>query len=147
MKNSVSKTKKHTLVFEQEYDFDMIGLCSHHSDYRLAWSINEKLNIHLSKSLEDYYVSTKKSIKASQHSLYEFKDEENLIEYYLIKNKDHSKFLIPEKPTIDFFLFLYHNHIWEPTELLIQLKEIPSILGGFVFDPEEIDSTENIVFN
>lgn len=143
----MTKLKKHVLTFEQEYDFDMIGLCSHHNDYRLAWGINEKLNIQLTKSEENYVVANKKGIKISEHSMYEFKDNENFVEYYLLKNKHLGKYLIPEKPAIDYFLFLFENRIWEPEELVSVLREIPSILGGFVFDPEEIDSTENIVFN
>jgi hypothetical protein len=145
--NAVAKTKKHILTFEQEYDFDMLGLCSHHNDYRLAWGINEELSIQLKKAEEDYVITNKKGQKVSQHSLYEFRDEENLIEYYLIKNKSLGKYLIPEKPAIDYFLFLFENHIWEPEDLLAKLKTISSVLGGFVFDPEEFESTELLVFN
>jgi hypothetical protein len=83
----------------------------------------------------------------STHSKYYFKDEENIIEYYLIKNKNLGKFLIPEKPTIDYFLFLYENQIWEMEELIDKLRSIPSVLGVFEFDPEEIDSTEHLAFN
>jgi hypothetical protein len=54
--------------------------------------------------------------------------------------------LIPEKPAIDFFLFLYENHFLKPAEIVEQLREIPSVLGGYIFNPEEIDSTQNIVF-
>lgn len=143
----MAKQKKHILTFEQEYDFDMIGICSHHNDYRLAWGLNEKLNIQLNKVADDYIVVNKKGIRMSEHSLYEFKDAENLIEYYLIKNKNQGKFLIPEKPLIDYFLFLFENHILDPNELIDDLREIPSVLGTYVFDPEEFSSTENIVFN
>jgi|LauGreDrversion4_2_1035121.scaffolds.fasta_scaffold05345_5 hypothetical protein len=145
--SAVAKTKKHILTFEQEYDFDMLGICSHHNDYRLAWGINEELSIQLKKAEEDYVITNKKGQKISQHSLYEFRDEENLIEYYLIKNKSLGKYLIPEKPAIDYFLFLFENHIWEPEDLLVKLKNISSVLGGFIFDPEEFESTELLVFN
>lgn len=135
------------LAFEQEYNFEMYGICSHHNDYRLAWGINEKLGIQLIKCDEDYVVVNKKGLKMSTHSLYEFKDEENMTEYYLIKNKNFGKFLIPEKPTIDFFIFLFENHMWDPDDLIDQLRNVPSVLGAFVFDPEEFESTQNIVFN
>lgn len=125
----------------------MIGICSHHNDYRLAWGMNEKLEIHLSKSEEDHIVISKKGNMQSIHSKYLFKDKENLIEYYLIKNKSMGKYLVPEKPTIDYFLFLYENHIWDLQELVNSMREIPSILGAFIFDPEEIDSTEHIVLS
>ncbi len=143
----MSKAKKHILNFEQEYNFDMIGICSHHNDYRLAWGMNEKLQIHLSKSEEDHIVISKKGNMQSTHSKYLFKDKENLIEYYLIKNKSMGKYLVPEKPTIDYFLFLYENHLWDLQELVNSMREIPSILGAFIFEPEEIDSTEHIVLS
>ncbi len=143
----MTKSKKHTLFFEQDYDFDMIGICSHHNDYRLAWGINEHLNIQLTKADEDYVAVNKKGIPISAHSLYEFKDEDCLTEYYLVKNKCQGKLLIPEKPSVDYFLFLFENHLVDPEELTQQLRNIPSVLGTFLFNPEEIQSTENIVFN
>ena len=143
----MTKSKKHTLLFEQDYDFDMIGICSHHNDYRLAWGINERLNIQLTKAEEDYIAVNKKGVRVSEHSLYEFKDEDCLTEYYLVKNKNQGKLLVPEKPSIDYFLFLFENHLIDPDELTQQLREIPSVLGTFLFNPEEIQSTENIVFN
>ncbi len=141
------KPKKHILTFDQTYDFEMIGICSHHNDYRLAWGLNEKINIQLIKVDEDYVVASKKGVQLSNHSMYEFKDPENLIEYYLIKNKNQGKFLIPEKPSIDYFLFLFENHEWDVEDLVSELREIPSILGVFIFNPEEFSSTENLVFN
>jgi hypothetical protein len=142
----VSKTKKHILTLDQVYDFEMIGICSHHNDYRLAWGMNEKLGIHLEKSEDDYVVMRKGNVY-SAHSKYIYRDPENRVEFYLIKNKGLGKFLIPEKPTIDYFLFLYENHIHDVEYLVNQLREVASVLGAFVFDPEEIESTENIVLN
>ena len=143
----MSKVKKHTLYVDQAYDFDMIGILSHHNDYRLAWGLNERLLIQLVKTDEEFVVVNKKGIKISSHSMYEFKDNENLIEYYLIKNKSQGKFLIPEKPAVDYFLFLYENHIWDLEDLVSELRQTPSILGIYTFDPEEFESTENLVFN
>jgi len=143
----MAKQKKHILTFEQEYNFDLIGLCTHHNDYRLAWSINEVLKIQLSKSFDNYDVVSKKGVLVTSHPYYLFRDEENLTEYYLIKNADKGKFLIPEKPSIDYFLFLYENHVIDTDQLVLQLREAPSILGTFLFNPEEIPSTEHIIFN
>jgi hypothetical protein len=143
----MKKPKKYVLSLEQEFNFEMIGICSHHSDYRLAWSLNEKLNIQLSKSITDYTVVNKKGESVSTHSQYEFKDIENLTEYYLIKNNQLGKMLIPEKPAIDFFLFMVENHVWELPQLIQQLKSASSVLGSFVFDPREISSAENLVFD
>lgn len=143
----MTKKKKHTLLFEQEYDFDMIGLCSHHSDYRLVWGLNEILRLRLTKCEEEYVISNKKNERISEHSFYEFIDEENRLEYYLIKNKNNNKYLIPEKPSIDYFLFLVNNIAFEVDDLVEKLRAVESILGIYPFNPEEIESAQNLVFS
>jgi hypothetical protein len=70
-----------------------------------------------------------------------------LIDYYLIKNKSEGKFLIPEKQNIDYFLFLLENYQESLDEFIKKLKTVSSVLAVFNFDPEEINSTENLVFN
>lgn len=142
----MAKKKKHTLVFDQDFEFDMIGICSHHNDYRLAWSINNNLNIKLSKCEEEYVLTDKKGDMLSSHSMYEYEDEVDRLSYYLVKNKSQGKYLIPEKPSIDYFMFLHDNYAVEQDELIIELKNVPSVLGVYKFDPEEISSAENIVF-
>ncbi len=143
----MAKQKKHTLTIEQEELFDLIGLCSHHSDYRLAWALNIKTNLNLTKSNLKYELTNKKGETTSLHSMYEYIDEENRIEYYMIKNKIKGQYLIPEKPSIDYFLFICNNNIIDISCFINDLKKIESILGAYKFYPEEIASTENIVFN
>jgi hypothetical protein len=143
----MGKQRKHTLTIDHDYDYEMIGICSHHNDYRLVWGINSALNLNLEKADKDFVVDIKKGHNLSSHSLYEFKDPENLVEYYLIKNKNEGKFLIPEKQDIDYFLFLHENYIDNSSELIQKLKSVSSVLAVFNFNPEEINSTENLVFN
>ena len=142
----MAKKKKHTLELDQEIDFDLIGICSHHSDYRLAWGINQCLELHLSKCDEDYCVTDRKGIVVSTHSMYEYLDEDNRLVYYLIKNKNQGKYLISEKTGIDYFFFLSDNWAIEISDIILDLKKVPSILGVYPFDPLELPSAQNIVF-
>ena len=112
----------------------------------MAWNINEKIGLNLAKCDEDYVLTNKKGEAVSNHSMYSFEDEENRLTYYLIKNKHQGKFLIPEKPSIDYLFFLHDNIAIELDELMNDLKSVPSILGVYEFDPVEIGSAENIVF-
>ena len=41
----MTKKKKHTLEFDVDYDYDMIGISSPNNDYRIVWAMNELLNI------------------------------------------------------------------------------------------------------
>lgn len=143
----MAKRKKHILTLDDELDFDMIGICSHHSDYRLAWSINDRIRLHLTKCEEDYIVVNKKGEPVSSHSMYEFEDNINRLNYYMIKNKHQGQYLIHEKPTIDYFLFLCDNTGVEVDELIEKLKTVPSILAAYNFVPDEIPSAESLVFN
>ncbi len=142
----MKKQRKHNLILDYEYDYGMIGICSHHVDYRLAWSINEKLFLDLEKANDDFVVETKKG-QLSRHSFFEFRDNENMVDYFLIKNKSEGKFLIPEKQNIDYFMFLLENYQDKLDEFIQKLRSVQSVLAVFNFDPEEINSTENLVFN
>lgn len=142
----MAKKKKHTLELDQEIDFDLIGICSHHSDYRLAWGINQLLELHLSKCDEDYCVTDRKGVVVSTHSMYEYQDENDRLVYYLIKNKNQGKYLISEKTGIDYFFFLCDNWAIELFDIISDLKKVPSILGVYSFDPQELPSAQNIVF-
>lgn len=142
----MSKQKKHTLSLDQDYEYEMIGICSHHNDYRLVWGINKSLSVNLFKSTEDFSISNKKGTANLAFSIYEFKDEESLHEFYLVKNKNLGKFLIPEKPMVDYFLFIYGVNSIECEKIINKLKEVNSVLAVFSFDPIEFESTENLVF-
>lgn len=137
---------KHVLTLETDIDFDLIGICSHHPDYRICWAINEQLDLQLTKSQDPFCVSNKKGGIVSEHSFYEWYDDSNHIEYYFIKNKGGGKFLIPEKPQIDYFLILRENFSIETTGLLETLKQNKGIITAFIFKPSELKSAEKLIF-
>ena len=143
----MTKVKKYQLEFEQEFDFDMVGISTHHSDYRLAWCLNAELGMHFTRSEEPYIlVPKKKSAGRSSHIMYEYCDEENHTDYYLIKNKAEGKFLVPEKPSIDFFVFICDAGIIDIDAFTENLRKVSSVMATFTFYPEEIESCANLVF-
>jgi len=142
----MAKQHKFNLILETDYDYDLIGICSHHNDYRLVWGINELLGLQLTKADDNFVINHKKGAIPSQHSYYQLIDAENMMDYYLIKNKAQGKFLIPEKQQIDYFLFLLNNRTIDVGEWVEKLKGHASILAAFSFDPTEFASAENIVF-
>lgn len=137
---------KYTLSLEDDFNFDIIGLCSHQADYRVCWSINEQLGLRLRKSVEPFMVSGKKGVVNSSHSLYEWADEFEDVVYYFIKNKSNGKFLVPEKAQIDYFLVTKEAGVLDVDKLLAQLKNIPSILTAFSFDPCDLKSANKFIF-
>lgn len=130
---------------DDEIDFDIIGICSHQSDYRTVWEINNGGFLKLEKSDENYIVSNKKNEIVSSHSMYEFLDKENRIDYYLIKNNSFGKYLFPEKASIDYLLFLCNNHFLDPMDLILELKKIKNMIGVYSLDVDEIPSANTIL--
>lgn len=136
---------KHKMVWEDDFDFDLIGICSSYSDYRLCWGVNQVLDIHLSKG-EDYSLITKKEGECL-HSFYEFYHEETHEEFYLIKNQSlNYKLLIPEQDKIDYFLIVKNNYSYQISDLVAKLKQLDSILTAFSFNVDELKSKSNLIF-
>lgn len=136
---------KHKLLLDDDFSFDLIGICSSNADYRLCWGINKALSISLEKD-EDLSIFIKKE-GDHLYSFYSFYDEIEHIEYYLVKNiSNHYKRLIPEKDQVDYFLVIKNNWTLEINDILTSLKRIDSILTAFVFDPNELKSKSNLVF-
>lgn len=136
---------KHKLILEDDFDFDLIGVCSSQTDYRLCWSINKSLEIGLEKGI-DYEVRLKKE-GDNKYSFYEYYDEENHLEYYLIKNMSNNfKRLIPEKDQIDYFLIIKNNFAKDVATMVGKLKTIESVLTAFSFEAEELKSKSNLIF-
>lgn len=142
----MAKITKHHLDFENEIDYDLIGICSHVGDYRLVWSINESLNVNLIKASELFEMTNKKGVLTSQHPYYFAHNEADRWDLYLIKNKNEGKFLIPEKQQIDYFLFVCNNFTVDIDLWVDELRSIESVIAAYAFDPEELSSTEQIVF-
>ena len=142
----MSKQKRHVLSLETSVDFELIGICSHHSDYRLAWGINKILELELTKSDEPFVIQSKKGTIVSQHSFHVFIDEVDHMEWYLIKNKSEGKFLIPEKNQIDYFLILRENILHDLDDLVEQIRESNSVMAAYVFEAGAIPSAELIIF-
>lgn len=144
----MAKIKKYQLELENECAFDMIGISSHHNDYRLAWCLNAELKLGLELSPEPYIVT---SVKKTGHihssfPMYEYHDHDNMLDYYLVKNKNEGKFLIPEKPLVDFFLFILERDMLDKVEFGLKLREVTSVLAIFHFEPEQLSSAEKLIF-
>src|SRR3989338_6946209 len=59
---SMGKQKRHLLSLETSVDFELIGICSHHSDYRLTWGLNQELKLQLAKSDELFLIPERNQI-------------------------------------------------------------------------------------
>lgn len=130
---------------EVKFDFALLGIICHHRDYRLCMSLNNKLEINLSKQ-DEYVIFNNKRMEDQSFSFYEYVNEEE-DRYNLISNKSLKGFLLPEQNQMDYlFLIRYVRMEIDETEILIKLKQIPIILGAYKLDTSKLKSRENLVF-
>lgn len=134
-------------------------------DYRVAYLLNQYLNINLirkSKDLDFKYV-------ASSYSIYEWKDKNQLITWNLVSNvckkeedsltstgslfKSQNKIirihnLIPEHKKVNYFLKINddENLINEKT-LIHKIQEIPQIAAVYSIDVTQLKTKDNLIFN
>lgn len=111
------KAKKFSLELDDEVDFEVLGICSHLPDYRVAWNINRIGNLHLARVNEGFRSSPRKGEKEEIHIKYDWYDQENETQFVLLKNKSQVSFLAPSLSLVDFFLII-HTEFQSPTLVL-----------------------------
>lgn len=135
---------KLVLEFEAEYDFHLIGVCSHVKDYRISWEINKLLDLELVKD-QDHTLYVQKEVLP--FPFYSYLREEELKEYYLIGNRSKGVYLIPEESEVDYFLVLKGFFSNEEVKKLAQkIGRLKTVLTSFSIEVEELKSKQNLVF-
>jgi len=150
------------LSFELEEDeYLLVGIHSTEEDYRLAYLINK----HLKTKLERYKLNLDFKNSDAEFPLFEYKDENTFINYYLINNKhktfvqnqnnpglfdgDYStiSYLIPEKKKIDFFLKIEgccdENMV---NSLINKLNDIDQIITSYSIESTTLKSKDHLIF-
>tara|TARA_B100000809_G_scaffold259526_1_gene304714 strand:- start:527 stop:940 length:414 start_codon:yes stop_codon:yes gene_type:complete len=135
---------KFLLTLDEDYDFTLVGISCHSKDYRLCGEINKVLNIDLIRTV-DLEICKKDTLNA--HSFYEFIDDDNYLEYYLISNRGDNGFLIPEQKKVDFFLMskgnISDNHT---NDVICKINTLSLVLTSFSIDPNMLKSKQNLLF-
>lgn len=150
------------LTFDlEEDDYSLVGIHSTEEDYRLAFLLNQHLNTKLTR----YKVNLDFKDSNAEFPLFEYKDENSYINYYLINNK-HTQFvhnqenpglfggnystisyLIPEKKKIDFFLKIegcYRENFIK--ELIEKLNALNQIITSYAIETTTLKSKDHLIF-
>lgn len=159
----------HKLDFDEfdEIDYHLIAIHTSLEDYRLAYFINQKLSINLSKSENEIQINIKEG--ETNFSRFYYYDTENTISWNLIHNKNEviqqktdngqslfsninvevstKVYLLPEFKKVDYFLKI------EDTEETINLLEIQTLLNTidnistvYVVEANKIKAKNNLIF-
>jgi hypothetical protein len=158
--------KLHLDEFE-EVDYELIAIHSTLEDYRMAFFINQKLPIMLSKCKEEIIVKAKN--EDVLFSKFVFDDSSNDLLWTLIQNKNEiitkekiknqtlflnseveietKVYLLPELKKVDYFLKIENNQTDAALEETIsKLLDIKRISTAYKVEVNNIKSKNNLIF-
>ncbi len=149
------------LTLELEDDYLLIGIHSTEEDYRLAYL----LNTHLKTKLIRFKHCLDFKDSNAEFPLFEYKDENNFTNYYLINNKysqlvNNQKneglfegnystisYLIPEKKKVDFFLKIEGCNQQNLARTFVdKLNKIQQIITSYSIESSTLKSKDNLIF-
>jgi hypothetical protein len=141
--------KASKLIVDHDYDFEVLALISSEKDYKLAWSLNKLLNIHLCKA-EDLCLDF---VKDSKMMITNFLFEKEYSRLMLLKNKSNEfnniskPFLLPELKEYDYIIRIDGERNFFNLEAIIEkLKSLPSIQYLKKIEIHKLKSRENLIF-
>ena len=150
-----------------EIDYYLIAIHTSLEDYRLAYFINQKLPINLSKSKNEIQINIKEG--ETNFSRFYYNDTEKEISWDLIQNKNEvvqykkgntqnlfsnvimevstKVFLLPEFKKVDYFLKIENNEdTVNVSKIQILLNTIDNVSTVYSVDTNKIKSKNNLIF-
>lgn len=156
----------HKLViddFEEDNSFVLIAIHCSIEDYRLAYILNENLNLKLQRKSNDLDFST------ASYSIFEWEDVNQLITWNLVSNickveeeldsNSSSLFnnqnqvlttynLVSEYKAANYFLKInYEANFLKEKAIVNSILSIPQIVTAYSVQPENLKTTTNLIFN
>lgn len=126
--------KKKRLEIDYNYDFELIGVISSAKGYKLAWDINQQLDVHLVKQKDVIIHFSDKIVGSYAH----FSSDNPIRQLKLFKNKPNEpeaikNLLIQEFPHFDYILMSQGADKIDSNRLQEYLRRIASVeLAAFI---------------
>ncbi|HQQ98527.1 MAG TPA: IPExxxVDY family protein [Cyclobacteriaceae bacterium] len=142
-----AKIRKNTLEIEYSYDFELLGIRTSLKGYKLAWELNNALQVHLVKQA-DLVLHFKKGATSS-HDHYSYQTPLNNL--HLFRNRaadseNNAPDLVPEFPHFDFILMTQSEENLSGNRLQEYLRAISSIELATLIPLATLKSKENFIF-
>ncbi|RTY95779.1 IPExxxVDY family protein [Flavobacterium sp. GT3R68] len=148
-----------------DVDYELVAIHTSLEDYRLAYFLNQKLPILLSKSKNEIQITVKEG--ETHFSRYIFEEIEidsywNLIQNkneVIVQKKDNQQnlfadtsmevstkvYLLPELKKVDFFLKIENAEV-DIEEITTKINTIDRISAVYKVDNDQIKSKNNLIF-
>ncbi len=157
----------HKLYIDEfdEVDYELIAIHTSLEDYRLAYFLNQKLPILLSKSKSEIQINIKEGVTHFSRFIYDNSDKDCC--WNLIQNKNEvtqlksdnnqnlfanssyeiatKAYLLPEFKKVDYFLKVENNDT-EMEEVIKIINTIDRISTVYPVDTNQIKSKNNLIF-
>lgn len=156
----------HKLQLEDfdQIDYDLIAIYTTLEDYRLAFKINQQLDILLSKNTNEIPIEISK--QNASFSRFTFEDEQKRMTWDLIQNKQEIMLPVPEKSAtlfedkmvatpvnlitelrkVDYLLKIEHENQIQIKDIISKLKKMDVISTVYEVDAKDIKSKNNLIF-
>ncbi len=142
-------------------DYELIAIHSNLEDYRLAYFINQLLNVKLQKNSSAIEVSVLEGKSSFEHFI--FDDEIQDICWHLVENKsvlttkqqtvslfdnvDATIYLVPEFKKADYILKIDNTDSFFDSDIVLkQLSQIKFITMAYTINQDKLKSKNNLIF-
>ena len=139
--------KKAKLQIEPAFDFELLGIVSPIREYRMAWLVNQELDLNLVKAddLELEFLNTEK-LEIAQYFLSLPHGFIQLLKNKAINSTQQLAYLIPELKNLDYFLLVQDET--EELDLINFVKKLsqnPLVQSIVRIDISKLKSKENLL--
>jgi hypothetical protein len=138
--------QRYKLEVDYEYDFVLVGISSHEKPHRVAWGVNQALELDLART-ESYMISLKKTEPVSEFTRFTWDHPDFEATYTLLSNKGTHGLLVPEQHQADYFLLAQGPFTGEDeTAIIAGLRSVSFVLMAYRIDPQVLKSKQNLIF-
>jgi hypothetical protein len=139
--------KKAKLLVEPTFDFELLGLVSPIREYRMAWLINQEMDLNLVKAddLELEFLNAPK-LEISQYFLSLPHGFIQLLKNKALNSSQQLAYLIPELKNLDYFLLVQDETEQMQLSTFIDQLAKNSLIQSIVrIDISKLKSKENLL--
>ena len=132
-----------SLDVEIEYNFSLIAISSNQKSHSLCWAINKDLDSKL--TLDSNYVVRSKSHVTEFRK---YRSEVDGFSFVLLCNKNQNMRLVPELPTVDYFIKFYPDELaLSVEEMTSRLRKLKMVQAIFMIDINGLKSKQTFIFD
>ncbi len=122
----------------------MFGVVSSEKPHRFAWLLNNALHLNLKRQDDIPFVG--KESQESNFPRFDYHDELNRLQYYLLGNKDESQCILPELKHVDYILLIKGAiEYFKPKKLITAGKKIESVQLITEINQQLLKSKHNLI--